>query len=156
VISWDLIGPLPESQTFNTIVMIIDTWTKGIKLKPVNITISAMGAAIVMQDHVYQEEGLPSKVYSDRGPQFISKFMKELYKLLGIKGNPSTAYHPQTNSQTEQINCEMEKYLRMCTNNQQTDWADWLPLTEFTTTTNNVVQEATGQTPFYLNKDHHP
>jgi hypothetical protein len=64
-ISWDIISPLPESRTYNTVITIVDTQTKGIKLKLANVTISAMEAATVMHDRVYQEEGLPSKVYSN-------------------------------------------------------------------------------------------
>ena len=56
--------------------------------------------------------GLPQVVISDRGPQFVSNFMKELYQLLGIKENPSTAYHPQMDGQTERMNREIEQYLR--------------------------------------------
>jgi transposase InsO family protein len=97
VISWDLIGILPKSWTYNAIVTIVDTHKKGIKLKPTNATISAMGMAIIMRDRVYHKEGLQAKVYSDCRPQFISNFMRQLYELLGIEGNLSTAYHPQTN-----------------------------------------------------------
>jgi hypothetical protein len=152
--AWDLVGPLPESRTYNAIVTMVDTKTKAIKLEPADITITARGAAVVMKNRVYWEEGLPAKVISDRGPQFVSGFMKELYSLLGIEGNPSTAYHPQTDGQTERTNREVEKYLRMFVNNQQDDWVDWLPLAEFSY--NNAVDEATGQTPFYLNKGRHP
>jgi hypothetical protein len=152
IMSWDLIGPLPESWTYNTIITMVDTKTKAIKLEPGNVTVSAMGAAVVMRNRVFKEEGLPAKVVSDRGPQFISGFMKELYKLLGVEGNPSMAYHLQTDGQTERVNHEVEKYLRMFTNHRQDDWADWLPLVEFTF--NNAVHEATGQTPFFLNR--HP
>jgi hypothetical protein len=60
-----LISPLPESQTFNAIVTIVDLGTKAIKLEPVHITISAMGVAQVMKDRVFREEGLLMKVYSD-------------------------------------------------------------------------------------------
>jgi transposase InsO family protein len=105
---------------------------------------------MVLKNHVFHEEGLPVKVISDRGPQFVSRFMKELYSLLGIEGNLSTAYHLQTDGQTERINQEVEKFLRMFTNFQQDDWVDWLSLAEFTY--NNAVHEATGQTPFFLNK----
>jgi hypothetical protein len=80
--------------------------------------------------------------------------MKELYSLLGIEGNPSTAYHPWTDGQTERVNQEVEEFLRMFTNFQQGDWVDWLPLAEFAY--NNAIHEATGQTPFYLNKGRHP
>jgi transposase InsO family protein len=97
----------------------VNTHTKAIKLEAANITITAMGEAIVMRDRVFQEEELLSKVYNNQGPQFISRFMKELYSLLGVEGNPSTVYHPQTNSQTERINREVKKYLRMFVSHQQ-------------------------------------
>jgi hypothetical protein len=79
---------------YNAVVTIIDVHTKAVKLEPANITISAMGAAVVMRDCVYREEGFPAKVYSDWDPNFVSQFMREFYKLVGIEGNPSTAYHP--------------------------------------------------------------
>jgi hypothetical protein len=113
-----------------------------------------MGAAVIMRDRVFKEEGLPVKVVGDRGPQFISGFMRELYKLLGVEGNPSTAYHLQTDGQTKRVNREVEKYLRMFTNHRQDNWADWLPLAEFVF--NNAVHETMGQTPFFLNKGRHP
>ena len=57
--------------------------------------------------------------------------MTELYKLLEIEGNPSTAYHLQTDGQTERMNQEIEQYLRIFVNYKQSDWADWLALAEF-------------------------
>jgi hypothetical protein len=148
--SWDLIGPLPESRTYDAIVTMVDTKMKAIKLEVANVTISTLGAAVVMRDRVYQEEGLLHKVISDRGLQFMSRFVQELYKLLGVEGNPSMAYHPQTDGQMERVNREVEKYLRTFVNHKQDDWADWLPLAEFTF--NNSIHEATRQTPFFLNK----
>jgi hypothetical protein len=153
IMSWDMIGPLPESRTYNVIVTMVDIKTKAIKLEPADITIMARGAAVVMKNRVFREEGLPAKVISDCRLQFISQFMKELHSLLRIEGNPSTAYHPQTDVQTERINQEVEKFLRMFMNFQQDDWVNWLPLAEFTY--NNAVHEATGQTPFFLNKGRH-
>jgi hypothetical protein len=152
--SWDMIGPLPKSRSYNTIVTMVDVKTKAIKLEPADVTIMARGIAMVMRDRVFREEGLPAKVISDRGPQIVSRFMKELYSLLGIEGNLSTAYHPQMDGKTERMNWEVEKYLQMFTNFQQDDWVDWLPLAEFAY--NNVINESTGQTPFYLNKGRHP
>jgi hypothetical protein len=64
------------------------------------------------------------------------------------------AYHLQTDGQTERVNREVEKFLRMFMNLQQDDWVDWLPLTEFTY--NNAVHEVTGETPFFLNQGRHP
>jgi hypothetical protein len=151
---WDLIGPLPESQTYNTIVMMVDTKTKAIKLKLVNVTISALGAAVVMRNRVFREEGLPAKVISDRGPQFMSGFVKELYRMLGIEGNSSTAYHLQIDDQIECINREVEKYLQMFVNHRQDDWAVWLPLVEFAY--NNTKHKVTGYSAFFLNRGQHP
>jgi hypothetical protein len=150
VMSWDLIGPLPKSRMFNAIVTMVDMKMKAIKLEPANVTISVIGAAVVMWDQVYQEKGLPMKVISDWGPQFISWFMRELYQLLGVEGNLSMVYHPQTDGQTEQVNREVEKYLWMFTNYQQDDWVDWLPLTKFSY--NNTISESTGYSPFFLNR----
>jgi transposase InsO family protein len=121
VMSWNLVRPLPESRLFNTIITMVNTRMKAIKLEPANIMISAMGATVVMRNQVYQEEGLPVKVISDHRPQFMSRFMKELYGLLGIEGNLSTAYHPQTDGQMERMNREVEKYLQMFTSHQQED-----------------------------------
>ena len=80
--------------------------------------------------------------------------MKELYRLLGIEGTPSTAYHPQTNGQTEQINQEIEQYLRLFVNYRQSDWAEWLPIAEFAL--NDKVSSSTGYSPFFLNYGLHP
>ncbi|SJL01316.1 uncharacterized protein ARMOST_04636 [Armillaria ostoyae] len=91
---------------------------------------------------------MPQVVISDRGPQFVSAFMKELYRMLNITQNASTAFHPQTDGQTEHVNQEVEKYLRIFINYHQNDWADWLPLAEFTH--NNCAHSATGRSPFMI------
>ena len=78
--------------------------------------LTSEGMAKLYRDHVFCLHGLLKKIIHDRGPQFDAKFMKELYHLLCIKGNPSTAYHPQTDGQTEQVNQELEQYLRLYVN----------------------------------------
>src|ERR1700720_4535525 len=103
-ISWDVIGPLPKSNTYDCILVICDKLTKLTLLEPVNTTLTALGAARILRDRVLQSYGVPCKIISNRGPQFVSNFMKEFYNLVGIKGNPSTAYHPQMDGQTEQEN----------------------------------------------------
>ena len=74
--------------------------------------------------------------------------------MLGIEANPSTAYHPQTNGQTERINMEIEQYLRVFVNYRQTDWPEWLPLATFSY--NDKIHSSTGFSPFFLNKGEHP
>ena len=74
--------------------------------------------------------------------------------MLGMKQNLSTAFHPQTDGQTEQMNQPIEEYLRIFINHRQDDWSSWLALAEFTY--NNRVHSATKQTPFFLNYGQHP
>ena len=116
--------------------------------------LTSEGAARIMRDRVFRDHGLPRKVISDRGPQFVSGFMKELYRLLGIEGNPSTAYHPQTDGQTERVNQEIEQYLRIFVNHHQDDWAEWVPLAEFSY--NDKQNSSTGCSPFFLEYGQHP
>ena len=70
--------------------------------------ISSRGVAQKLWEQVFKDVGLPKKVISNRGPQFVSNFMKELCLQLGIEQNPSTPYHPQTDEQTERVNQELE------------------------------------------------
>ncbi|THH03770.1 hypothetical protein EW145_g6019 [Phellinidium pouzarii] len=88
------------------------------------------------------------------GTQFDAKMMRELYKLLHIEGNPSMAYHPQTDGQTEHVNQELEQYLQLYVNHCQTDWADRLSIAEFAY--NNCEHSATKMSPFYANTGVHP
>ena len=68
---------------------------------------------------------------SDRGTLFVSAFWQELCRILGIKRNLSTAYHPETGGQSENANKRLETYLRAYVNYHQDDWIDWLPMAEF-------------------------
>jgi hypothetical protein len=116
--------------------------------------ITSSGVASNLWKNVFKDVGIPEKIISDRGPQFVSNFMKELCRLLKIERNPSTAYHPQTDGQTERTNQEVEQYLRSYVNYRQTNWASWLPMAEFSY--NNRIHSATGYSPFYLNYGRHP
>jgi hypothetical protein len=93
-------------------------------------------------------------VLSDRGSQFVARFMRELYKLLGIKLATSTAYHPQTDGQTKRVNQELEGYLHIFTSRRQDDWDELLPLSEFSH--NNHVHSSTQQTPFMVDTGRYP
>jgi hypothetical protein len=121
---------------------------------PMNMELTAIGTAKIYQDHVWSKHGLPQKVISDEGPQFTAQFMKDLHKLTGVVGNLSTAYHPQTNGQTECMNQEVEQYLRLFINHRQSDWSKWLSCTEFSY--NDKVQSSTGFSPFFVNYGRHP
>ena len=103
-------------------MVVVDSVTKCVHFISVVTTISATGAAHLFLNHVWKHHGLPWKVVSDRGPQFIAEFTRELYRLLRIKLAATTAYHPQGDGQTEQVNQELEQYLRLFTNQRQDDW----------------------------------
>jgi len=90
--------------------------------------------------------GLPESIISDRRVQFVVGMMKELNNLLGIQTKLLTAYHPQTDGQTERINQELEQYLRVFINHRQEQWQDWLGTAEFTY--NNKIHAAT-KTPLF-------
>ena len=153
-ISGDLIGELPESQGYNAICVFVDRFSKQIHVIPTSTDCTALGMAKLFRDHVFRLHGIPKKFISDRGPQYESQFSRELYRLLGMEKNSSTAYHPQTDGQTERINQEIEQYLRLFINYRQSDWAEWLSLAEFTY--NDRKQSATGFSPFYVNYGRHP
>ena len=80
--------------------------------------------------------------------------MKELCSRLGVERNPSTTYHPQTDSQTERVNQELEQYLRLYCNYRQNNWAEWLSIAEFSY--NNQIHSSTGRSPFLINLGRHP
>jgi len=121
---------------------------------PTTSSVTAEGVARLFRDNVWKLHGLPEKTLSDRGPQFASKVMRELNRLLGIKTATSTAYHPQTDGQTERVNQEIKQYLRLFVDHRQSDWMNWLPMAEFAY--NNRVQSATKYSPFVMNFGQNP
>jgi hypothetical protein len=155
VISVDFISELPLAKSnHNAIMNIVDVASKRAHFILTYNTVTAEDSAHLFLRHVWKLHGLPDAVISNRGPQFIADFTRELYKLLGIKRSTSTTYHPQSDSQTEHVNQEMEQFLRVFINKQQNDWEELLPLAEFTY--NNHSHSSTQDTPFMLDTGHHP
>ena len=85
--------------------------------------VTSLGVAWLFRDGVWKLHGLPEEVISNRGPQFVSNFMRGLSEILGIKVAASMAYHPQTDSQTECVNQEVEQFLCLFVNQRQDDWS---------------------------------
>ena len=110
-ISIDIIGLLPKSNGMDAIVVIVDQFMKMIRLKATMTNVSSEGIANIYRDDIWKLHGIPRKILSDRGPQFASKFMEEFTKALGTKRQLSTAYHLQTDGQTERINQEIGMFL---------------------------------------------
>jgi len=80
--------------------------------------------------------------------------MKELDKILGIDTKLLTAYHPQTDGQTERMNQELEQYLRMFVDYHQMNWPEWLAIAKFSY--NNKIQKSIKTSPFYANYGFNP
>jgi hypothetical protein len=154
VVTVDLIVGLPRSHGFNAIWVAVDRLSKRIRVAPTTKEVDSVGVARLFRDHVWRNHGLPDQIISDRGSQFVSKFTRELNRLLGIQTTPSTAFHPQTDGQTERVNMEIEQYLRVFINHRQDDWAEWLPLAEFAY--NNRIHASTRKTPFEVDAGQHP
>jgi len=117
-------------------------------------TVGARDLADLFLQNVFRLHGLPLTITSDRGPQFASAFWHWLCARLGIEPRLSTAFHPQTDGQTERINSVMEQYLRCYVNYLQDDWSEWLPLAEFAS--NNHTSETTATSPFFANLGYDP
>ena len=138
---------------FDTILVIIDQLTKAAHFIECHSTDTAPQLARLYLKHIFSKHGAPNDIVSDRGKLFVSKFWSSFCKLLGIKSNLSTAYHPETDGQTERVNQTLEQYIRLYTNYQQDDWVSLLPLAEFAY--NNTLHSATQVSPFFANKGYH-
>ncbi|CAI7760197.1 unnamed protein product [Closterium sp. NIES-54] len=115
---------------------------------PTNATATAEATARLFFDRIITIHGIPATLISDRDPKFTSKFWKELMGLLGTKLAMSSAYHPQTDGQTERLNQVVEQLLRTACKDDVSHWDTQLPTLEFAY--NNATHAATGKTPFFL------
>jgi len=148
MLSVDFVVELPLSSRHDAVMTVVDSVSKRAHFIPTHTTVTAEGAARLFLHQVWKLHGLLKCVISDRRPQFVARFTRELYRLLGIKLASSTAWHPQTDGQTERVNQELDQYLRLFVNERQDDWYDLLPMAEFQH--NNHVHSATQQPPFLL------
>jgi hypothetical protein len=153
-ISMDFITHLELSQGHDAILVVVDRLTKMKHFIACHGTCDAEEVARLYTRHIWKIHGLPRTVVSDRGPQFVSAFWKHLNRRLRIQSLLSTAFHPETDGQTERANAVLEQYLRAYVSYLQDDWAEWLPLAEFAC--NSVRSETTLMTPFHANYGFHP
>jgi transposase InsO family protein len=159
-ISWDFIVKLPRSKkpgskdSFDSIFVIIDRLTKYAYFIAYNEATDAKDMATHFIEHIASQHGVPEEIISDRGSTFTSKFWQELAAQLGINHKLSTAYHPQTDGQTERVNQVVEQYLRCYINYDQDDWVKWLPLAQYCY--NSTKSATTKISPFFANYGYEP
>ena len=153
----DFITGLPTSEGHNAILAFIDRCIKErhyISCTAGEEGTSAENTAYMLLKEVFRLHGLPASIISDRGPQFIATMWSSFCKRLGIQAKLSTAFHPETDGQTERANQDVERHLRTYCNYMQDDWAKWLSIAEFAD--NNAISASTGLTSFFANKGFHP
>jgi len=144
----DFVTDLPESQGYDSMFVVVDRFSKAIIVSPCKKTITAEETALLYLEQVWRRTGLPHQVISDRGPQFTSHVMREVWKKLNVNQSLSTAFHPQTDGETERVNQEIEQFFRIFCNFQQDNWSQLIPFAEFA---HNVrTHSATNHSPFKI------
>ena len=126
----DFVEGLPLSNNFNAIMVVVDRFTKYAHFIPLKHPFSAAQIAKVVLDNIVKLHGLPTTIVTDRDKIFVSTFWKELFKLYDIQLQLSTAYHPQTDGQTERVNQCLEMYLHCAMYDSPKKWHSWLALAE--------------------------
>jgi len=149
----DFITDLPPSEERDQLWVVIDRFTKMAHFIPLREK-TALDLAKIFAREVWRFHGLPTDIVSDRDSQFTSETWKEFLEILSIRPRMSTAFHPQTDGQTECLNQMIEAYLRAFVNQEQENWVSLLPMAEFAD--NNSVTIGNGMSPFYANYGGHP
>uniref|UniRef100_A0A3B1KK37 Gypsy retrotransposon integrase-like protein 1 n=1 Tax=Astyanax mexicanus TaxID=7994 RepID=A0A3B1KK37_ASTMX len=145
-LSIDFLTDLPPSQTFTTILVVIDRFSKACKLVPFTTIPTAFQTAEALFTHVFRNFGIPEDIVSDRGPQFTSSVWKAFMDKLGITVSLTSGHHPEANGQVERLNQEIGRLLRHYCHDQQGEWSHFLPWAEYSQ--NSLRSSSTGLTPF--------
>lgn len=154
-VTMDMVTKLPTTpRGYDSILVFVDRLTKYAHFIPTTENLSAKGFARLFVQHIVANHGMPIDIVSDRGALFVNTFWSAVCKIMGMKHYTSTAYHPQTDGQTERMNRVLEDVLRHYVAPNHCDWDLWLPLAQFAV--NNSHQDAIGTTPYYINHGGHP
>lgn len=120
---------------------------------PLSHPFTALQAAVLFMNNIFKLHGLPQAIVLERDKIFASNMWRELFKLLGTDLQMSSAYHPQTDGQSERVNQCLETYLRGFVNSCPAKWSSWLSLAEFWY--NTSFHYSLGNTPFFVLYGHH-
>ena len=142
----DFVTGLPQSRGYTAILVAVDRLTKYAHFAPLSSGFNALKVASVFIDTVVKHHGFPKTLVSDRDPVFLNATWEEMWRLSGTKLHFSTAYHPQSDGQTEVRNRGLEQYLRAFTADKPSKWANFLPWAELAL--NCFYHEGLGTSPF--------
>jgi transposase InsO family protein len=137
-----------DKHGYDAAYVVIDRLSKQSISIPCYKTTTAKDMAQLYVSYVYRYRGAPQTIVSDRGPQFISEFWNEFCRILGIQLKLSTAFHPQTDGQTEVMNQYLDQRLRPFVNYYQDNWSELLPIMDYAQLT--MPHESIGMSPFEL------
>ena len=141
-----IVGLPPTSKGYDSIWVVVDRLTKSAHFLPVKTCYSSHQYAEIYMARIVSLHGVPKTIISDRGTQFVARFWEQLHASLVTQLIRSSAYHPQTDGQTERINQILEYMLRACVLSYGKKWDECLPLAEFSY--NNSYQESIRDGPF--------
>ena len=153
-IGMDFIGPFPRSKGFNYLWVIICRMTSMVHLIPVHTRMTTTDLSWIYHREIVHLHGLPSSIMSDQDSKFTSKWWRELHRILGAKLLMSMSFHPQTDGQTERVNCNVGQIFRTVVRHDQKDWVDRVNMMEFAI--NASVSGMTKYAPFELNGGYMP
>lgn len=153
-ITMDFVEGLPLSDGYNVIMVVVDRFTKYAHFVPLRHPYTAPTVARQFIDCIVKLHGMPRSIISDRDHIFTSHFWKQLFYQLGTKLKYTTAYHPQTDGQSERVNQCLEMFLRCMVQDSPRQWRRCLPLAEFWY--NSTFHTSIGCSPFKALYGHDP
>ncbi|GJX05300.1 ty3-gypsy retrotransposon protein [Tanacetum coccineum] len=148
-LSMDFITGMPVSKGLTVVIVVVDRFSKYAHFAPLPTSFNAHKVAEVFVDTVIKLHGIPKTIVLDRDPIFVSNFWTQPFKLSGTQLNHSTAYHPQSDGQTEVVNRGLEQYLRAMAMDHPTRWVRFLPWAEYCY--NTTYHSSIKMTPYQCN-----
>ncbi|KAL0458159.1 UNVERIFIED_CONTAM: Transposon Ty3-I Gag-Pol polyprotein [Sesamum latifolium] len=146
-ITMDFVIGLPRTfRKHDAVWVIVDRLTKSAHFLPIYQNDSLDKLAELYISEIVRLHGIPTSIVSDRDPRFTSHFWGSLHKALGTKLHFSTAFHPQTDGQSERTIQTLEDMMRACVIEFRGNWDDHLPLIEFAY--NNSFHSSIGMAPY--------
>lgn len=145
-VSMNFVEGRPKSQGKNVALVVVDRFTKYSHFIALGHPYKAPDVVKLYMDNIFKLHGLPKVIVTDRDPIFTCSIQQALFKSLAVDLHLSTAYHPQTNGQTERVNQCMENCLRCMCFNSPTRWSHWFSFSKWWY--NNSYHTTLNLTPF--------
>jgi hypothetical protein len=143
-----------SDNNYDCVFVVVDRLSKQAHFIPLTRTASATTVASLFFREIFRHHGLPESIITDRDPRFVSAFWQTLFAHLGTQLNLSTAYHPQSDGQTERVNRSLGTFLRAYVAGRERTWDTYLTAAEVAY--NNAPHASTGESPFFLTYGTHP